>query len=153
MGLIRGSQYCDFKVTDSDYDITVKLWPIVKGIVMTAIENNQHLIVEGCYIPTNCPESFETKYSKEIISFFIGFSEHYLSNNFESGIIDHLRTIENKVLDDYIQPENFKKMHAQVKASCVENHATYFEIDNDYLVETKAIYEWIDDKIKGRHVS
>ena len=151
MGLIRGSQACDFKVTDSDDELTIKLWPIVKGIVMTAIENDQHLIIEGCYIPTDCLKFFENNYEKEILSFFIGFSDHYLSNNFETGIIGHLREIENKVLDDYIQPENFKKMHAQLKASCAENHATYFEIDKDYLVETKAIYEWIDDKIKGQN--
>jgi len=150
MGLIRGSQTCDFKVTDSDDDITVKLWPIVKGIVMTAIENNQHLIIEGCYIPTNCLEAFEPDYAKEILSFFIGFSDHYLSNNFESGITGHLKEIENKVLDDYIQPENFKKMHAKLKESCMKCHAKYFEIESDYLVETTAIYQWIDDKIKGR---
>ena len=150
MGLIRGNQTCDFKVTDSDEDITVKLWPIVKEIVMTAIENNQHLIIEGCYIPTNCLESFESEYVNEIISFFIGFSEHYLSNNFESGIIEHLHVIENKVLDDYIHLDNFIKFHAALKESCTKNHATYFEIDNDYLVETKAIYQWVDDKIRGQ---
>ncbi len=150
MGLIRGSQTCDFKATDSDDDITVKLWPIVKGIVMTAIENDQHLIIEGCYIPTDCLKFFEHNYEKEILSFFIGFSDHYLSNNFESGIIGHLREIENKVLDDYIQLDNFIKLHAAIKESCTKNHATYFEIDNDYLVETKAIYQWVDDKIKGQ---
>ena len=151
MGLIRGSQTCNFKVTDSDDDITVKLWPIVKGIVMTVIENNQHLIIEGCYIPTNCLESFESEYANEIISFFIGFSEQYLSNNFKSGIIEHLNVIEHKMLDDYIQPDNFKMLHAQIKESCIMNHATYFEIDKDYLVETKTIYQWIDDKIKGQN--
>jgi hypothetical protein len=56
--------------------------------------------------------------------------------------------IEHKVLDDYIQPENFKNLHSQIKESCIMNHATYFEIDKDYLVETKAIYKWIEDKIK-----
>ena len=27
------------------------LWPIVREIIKTAIENRQDLIVEGCYVP------------------------------------------------------------------------------------------------------
>ena len=51
MGLIRGSSYCDFSATDSDDELTNKLWPIVQGMIMTNIENRQHIIIEGCYIP------------------------------------------------------------------------------------------------------
>lgn len=37
---------------ESDDDaLTEKLWPIVREMVKTCIENNQSLIVEGCYIP------------------------------------------------------------------------------------------------------
>jgi hypothetical protein len=45
MGLIRGSKYCDFSATDGDDELTNKLWPIVKGIIMTNIENGQHIII------------------------------------------------------------------------------------------------------------
>ena len=34
-----------------DNELTEYLWPIVREIIKTAIENNQNLIVEGCYIP------------------------------------------------------------------------------------------------------
>ena len=37
MGLIRGNNYCDFSATDSDDELTGKLWPIVKGIIKTNI--------------------------------------------------------------------------------------------------------------------
>ena len=30
---------------------SIDLWPIVREIIKTAIENNQNLIVEGVYIP------------------------------------------------------------------------------------------------------
>lgn len=49
MGLIR-SGYT--KLTPQDDDkLTEYLWPMVREIIKTAIENKQNLIVEGCYIP------------------------------------------------------------------------------------------------------
>ena len=48
MGLIRSGQ-TDLSVEDDDA-LTAYLWPIVREIVKTAIENRQNLIVEGCYI-------------------------------------------------------------------------------------------------------
>lgn len=49
MGLIRSGQTT--LTPDNDKDLTPYLWRIVKEIVKTAIENEQNLIVEGCYIP------------------------------------------------------------------------------------------------------
>ena len=49
MGLIRSGQ-TDLTPMDDD-KLTDYLWPIVREMVKTAIENGQNLIVEGCYIP------------------------------------------------------------------------------------------------------
>ena len=49
MGLIRSGQTT---LTPMDDDkLTDYLWPIVREMVKTVIENGQNLIVEGCYIP------------------------------------------------------------------------------------------------------
>lgn len=50
MGLYRGDSSCGFTPLDSDEVIGEKLWPIIKGMIMTSIENNQNMIIEGCYI-------------------------------------------------------------------------------------------------------
>lgn len=50
MGIYRGDSNCGFTPLDSIELIGDKLWPIIKGIIMTNIENNQSLIIEGCYI-------------------------------------------------------------------------------------------------------
>ncbi|MGG3279359.1 hypothetical protein [Paenibacillus solani] len=50
MGLYRADMNCGFTPMDSTEDIGEKLWPILKGIMMTNIENKQNLIIEGCYI-------------------------------------------------------------------------------------------------------
>ena len=49
MGLIR-SGYTSLTPED-DQSLTTYLWPVIKGIIKTAIENHQNLIIEGCYIP------------------------------------------------------------------------------------------------------
>jgi len=50
MGLIR-SKNTELTPLSNDSDLTEYLWPIVREIIKTAIENRQNLIVEGCYIP------------------------------------------------------------------------------------------------------
>ena len=64
MGLIRSGQT---ELTPMDDDrLTDYLWPIVREMVKTAIENGQNLIVEGCYIPFDWEKDFEEGYRKEI---------------------------------------------------------------------------------------
>jgi putative acetyltransferase len=96
MGLFRGSKYCDFSPTDSDDELTDKLWPIVKGIIMPNIENDQHIIIEVCYLPPEHIGDFEPVYLKQIIPFYIGFSKNYLEKHFLTGIIEHRNEIELK---------------------------------------------------------
>jgi 2-phosphoglycerate kinase len=82
MGLIRGNKYCDFTATDSEDELANKLWPIVKGIIMTNIENGQHIIIEGCYLPPEHIQDFDPKYLDQIIALYIGFSDNYLEKCF-----------------------------------------------------------------------
>ena len=49
MGLIRSGQTT--LTPSDDAQLTDYLWPIVRELIKTAIENRQNLIVEGCYIP------------------------------------------------------------------------------------------------------
>ena len=50
MGLIRSGQ-TELTPMSEDGELTTYLWPIVREMVKTAIENGQNLTVEGCYIP------------------------------------------------------------------------------------------------------
>lgn len=66
MGLIR-SGVCD--LTPEDDELLVPyLWSITAEIIKTAIENNQNLIVEGCYIPFDWRNSFEPHYLSSMAS-------------------------------------------------------------------------------------
>jgi len=82
MGLIR-SNNTELTPTSDDSDITVYLWPIVREMIKTAIENEQNLIVEGCYIPFDWQKDFEKEYLENIRYYCLIFSENYIKKNFE----------------------------------------------------------------------
>ena len=81
MGLIR-SGITDLTPEDDD-ELTDYLWPIVREIIKTAIENEQNLIVEGCYIPFDWRNNFEEQYLRWIRFICIAMSDEYIDSHFE----------------------------------------------------------------------
>ncbi|MBR5203199.1 MAG: adenylate kinase, partial [Clostridia bacterium] len=65
MGLIRSGN-TDLTPLSDDEKLTEYLWPIVREMIKTAIENKQNLIVEGCYIPFDWAKDFEKEYLDNI---------------------------------------------------------------------------------------
>ena len=81
MGLIRSGNTQLTPMSDAD-ELTDFLWPIVREIVKTAIENRQNLIVEGCYIPFNWKKDFSDEYRKDIRAYCLVMSESYIRTHF-----------------------------------------------------------------------
>lgn len=144
MGLVRGTDNCGFTPTDTEKKITEKLWPIVKAIIMTNIENNQSIIIEGCYFPPDKLKDFEYQYLEKIISVFIGFSENYISKYFEKNIIAHACDIESRGKNNRTA-DWFVSANKAAKKACVENDIKYFEINENYDKEMQKVYKWIEE--------
>ena len=69
MGLIRSGKT---SLTPLDDDaLTEYLWPIVREIIKTVIENRQNLIVEGCYVPFEWRKDFSEEYLSDIRFIFL----------------------------------------------------------------------------------
>lgn len=60
MGLIR-SGYTNLTPED-DSELELLLWPIIREMIKTAVENEQNLVIEGSYIPFDWKEDFSDKY-------------------------------------------------------------------------------------------
>ena len=56
MGLIRSGN--THLTPMDDEELTLYLWPILREMIKTVIENRQNLIIEGCYIPFDWRQSF-----------------------------------------------------------------------------------------------
>lgn len=141
MGFIRSGR-TELTVND-DYKMRYWLWPFAAEMVKTAIENNQNMILEGCYIPTEWRDSFTKEYLKEIRCVYIVMSEDYLRKNFQS-LYDYANVIEKR-LDDKLDLERLIICSKEFKEECIQHHIPYIEIDKEYDLEKtlKQIYEII----------
>ena len=132
MGLIR-SGYS--KLTPEDDDkLTEYLWPIVREIIKTAIENKQNLIVEGCYIPFDWANDFEKEYLDNIKFFCLVMSENYIKKHF-NNIKKYASVIESRLDDDGCTMESVLEDNAQILELAQKNGVNYFLIDNEYNVD------------------
>ena len=97
MGLIRSGNTQLTPMSD-DADLTAYLWPIVREMIKTAIENKQNLIVEGCYIPFDWERDFTAEYLADIRYYCLVMSENYIRTHF-TDIKKYANVVENR-LDD-----------------------------------------------------
>ncbi|OUO91586.1 adenylate kinase [Cloacibacillus sp. An23] len=81
MGLIRSG--LTNLTPEDDGELTAYLWPVVREIIKTAVENNQSLIVEGCYVPLDWRGGFDAEYLRHIRCFCLVMTPKYIENNFE----------------------------------------------------------------------
>lgn len=144
MGLYRGDRNCGFTPLDSTEVIGDKLWPILKGIIMTNIENEQHIIIEGCYILPHYMEGFEITYSEKIIPVFLGFSTNYIRQNFETKIVKHRNTVELRNWPEDRTINELIREHKEFKTKCLQAGVRYFEIENNYDKEILNVYDYIE---------
>lgn len=129
MGLIRSGQT---NLTPMDDDkLTDYLWPIVCEMVKTAIENQQNLIVEGCYIPFDWAKDFDKEYLDQIRYICLIQSRKYIENHF-SDILRFANVIERRLDDSGLTMEDLIKQNEANLASCIANHCEYILIVEIY---------------------
>lgn len=130
MGLIRSGQTSLTPMDDEA--LTDYLWPIVREMIKTAIENKQHLIVEGCYIPLDWQTSFAAEYRRQIRCICLVMSERYIRGHFED-IRRYANVIEDRLADDCTL-EQVIEDNARVLTMCKQYHAEYVFIGEAYEV-------------------
>jgi gluconate kinase len=118
MGLIRSGN-TDLTPMDDD-KLTDYLWPIVREMIKTAIENKQNLTVEGCYIPYDWRKDLKDEYLSEIRFICLAMTEEYIDKRFDD-IIAHASDVENRLDDsdctaDWLKEENIKVIKGFSKA-------------------------------------
>lgn len=133
MGLIRSGNTSLTPVSD-DEALTAYLWPIVREIVKTAVENGQNLIVEGCYIPFGWADDFEEEYRKEIRFYCLVMSDKYIAGHFDS-IKKYAGVIEDRGEDEDCTPETVRRDNARMLERCIRHGAAYILIDDAYEVD------------------
>ncbi len=131
MGLIRSNQ--TELTPEDDSKLTAYLWPIVREIIKTAVENKQNLIIEGCYIPYDWQKDFSGEYLSEIRYVCLVMSESYIRSHFDS-IRKYASVIEERLDDSYCDPETLIADNREVLEQCQKHNQNYLLIDKEYKV-------------------
>lgn len=109
MGLIRSGQ-TSLSPESPDSALTDFLWPVVREIVKTCVENGQNLIVEGCYIPFGWEKDF-------------------------ADIVKNESVIEKRLSTDIVADEMIKSNRYNLE-QCKLRGYDYILIDDVYQITT-----------------
>ncbi len=136
MGLIRSGQTRLTPMSDSKA-LTSYLWPIVREMIKTAVENGQNLIVEGCYIPFDWAKDFEESYLRAIQYRCLIMSESYLRENF-AAVKGHANAIETRLDDSDCTMEALLRDNREALEQCRKHGLEYLWIDGSYPADMAA---------------
>ena len=131
MGLIR-SGYTEL-TPEEDTALTDYLWPIIREMIKTAIENGQNLIIEGCYIPFDWSKDFANEYLPHIKYYCLIMSKDYIKNHF-ADIKGYSNIIENR-LSDGCTMETVLEDNARFLELAQKYNANYMLIKDEYEVD------------------
>ena len=133
MGLIRSGQ-TQLTPMSEDAALTAYLWPIVREMIKTAVENKQNLIVEGCYIPFDWEKDFAPEYLQYIRYVCLVLSEGYIKAHFDD-IKAYASVIEARLDDGDCTPESLLQDNAEVLAQVKAHGLPYVYIEDAYRFE------------------
>ena len=132
MGLIRSGKT---ELTPMDDDnLTPYLWPIVREIIKTAIENKQNLIIEGCYIPFDWQKDFGREYLENIQYVCLVMSRGYIEHHF-ADIQKYASIIESRLDDSSLSREELLEENERNLRQCIAHDLPYILIEENYKIE------------------
>ena len=131
MGLIRSGN-TELTPMD-DHKLTEYLWPILREMIKTAIENRQNLIVEGCYIPFDWQKDFDPEYLENIKYYCLVMSEKYIRSHF-ADIKKYANVIENRSDDAWCTIESVLTDNAEILALARKHHVNHILIEDNYEI-------------------
>ena len=132
MGLIRSGQTS--LGPEDDRELEAYIWPIVREIIKTAVENRQDLIIEGGYIPFDWQKDFTGEYLKEIRFYCLVMTENYIRRCFDD-IKGHARAIENRPDDSWCTMELLLKENSRNLRLCKDFGFEPLLIDEGYHLD------------------
>ena len=148
MGLIR-SRNIDL-TPENDIALTDYLWPIVREIIKTAIENQQNLIVEGCYVPFNWEKDFTGQYLGSIHFICLAMTSDYIDKHFDE-IKAHSSDIENRLGDTDCTIQSLKEDNQKYIKGFEHRSEQIKIIDADYEMTMNSLLKDVCRNIDGSY--
>ncbi len=137
MGLIRSGNTS--LTTAQDDELTEYLWPIVREIIKTAVENRQNLIIEGCYVPFDWRRDFEEEYLENIRFICLALSERYIDAH-SDDILKHESDVEKRLVPGDFELASLKEDNKKTVQGFKESGEKVILIEDDYEGTMEGLY-------------
>ena len=132
MGLIRSGY--TLLTPEDDRELTDYLWPVVREMVKTVLENRQNLVVEGGYIPFDWRNSFSPEEQRELRYLCLVMSEGYIRTHMDQ-IRGYANVIETRKDDSDCTMERLLEENRANLEQCRRYGERYQLIDRAYPEE------------------
>ena len=132
MGLIRSGETT--LTAQDDSAMTMYLWPITREIAKTALENQQNLTIEGCYMPFDWKKDFTEEERAHIRYCCLIMTAEYIEKNFHD-IQQYANVIEHRLDDSFCTKELLQVENRCNLEACREHGCPYILIDQAYQVD------------------
>lgn len=103
-------------------------------MIKTAIENDQNMIIEGCYFPYDWYTYFDPKYLKHIKFICLIMSTKYIEEHFDD-IKKYASIIENRRNEDFNNKELLQRDNRINLEKCRKYGCDYIMIEDAYKVD------------------
>jgi len=149
MGLYRGIPNCGSFPMDDQFVLGEKMWPIIKGMIMTNIENDHSIILEGFQLIPQLLLDIPAEYLENILSVFQFFSEQYILENLDAKILKFRSAVERRSDIDDITAETLIKQTKRLKEQCMKHKVTFYEIEDDYSEEITEVKNFVLEHLRN----
>lgn len=148
MGIYRSRKNCDFTPMSDDLMIAESMWPLVKEMINTNIENSYSVMFEGIQLRPEFINQFNEDYKKNIFSIFLCFSDSYIQNNYEDIVLKR-SLVENR--NDIDSAATMKRKNEAFIKVCETHSVEHYIIEKDYLnqidlIEKRIVNEYYKNK-------
>jgi 2-phosphoglycerate kinase len=146
MGIFRSSSNCGFTPMSDSIEVSNSLWPIILQMMKTNIENGTSYIYEGFQILPKNILDIDKDYMEKTKAYFIGFSDNYIENHYES-IKDKRSIIENR--SDIDSKSIMKRNNIELKRQCEIYKQKLFQFEDEYFNEREKTMNQIENSISN----
>ena len=107
-------------------------------MVKTAVENQQDMIVEGCYFPWDWRKDFRESYLKSIRMVWLVMTEAYIRSHFQD-IVGYANVVETRLDDSGWSVEDLIRGNLACLKACRESGQRFVLIDRQYPGESEIL--------------
>lgn len=151
MGIARGLPEYGVDPNNDDLITARQLWPVVRGMAMTYVENEEDCLLEGAYLLPEYVAELQETLNGQIRACFVGFAEvdtmlkvrQMRDHAAQTGHGDWTSDEDDEAMEHV---EFLKEFSSYVRDACSEHGLRYFETSTDHWKSIRAAVQYLSER-------